>query len=80
MKSKILNGALILLLTLGLTSIGFAQGSQTGSISGTVADEEGNVLPGATVSLTGTGIMGILTYVTGEMGRFRFPSLSPAVA
>jgi hypothetical protein len=80
MKSKILNGALILLLTLGLTSIGFTQGRQTGSIAGTVADEEGNALPGATVSLTGTGIMGILTYVTGEMGRFRFPSLSPGEA
>ncbi len=77
MKNKITNMVLILLLSFGLVSISFAQGRQTGAISGTVSDEEGNLLPGATVTLTGTGIMGSLTYVTGERGRFRFPSLIP---
>jgi len=78
MKSKIINVVLILLLSFGLASISLAQvGRQTGTISGTVSDEEGNFLPGATVTLTGTGIMGSLTYVTGERGRFRFPSLIP---
>jgi hypothetical protein len=78
MKNKILNVAMILLLSLGLASTSFAQaGRQTGSISGTIADEEGNFLPGATVTLTGTGIMGSLTYLTSETGRFRFPSLIP---
>lgn len=77
MKNKILNVAMILLLSFGLASISFAQGRQTGSISGTVSDEEGNLLPRATVTLTGTGIMGSLTYLTAETGRFRFPSLIP---
>jgi hypothetical protein len=77
MKNKITNVVLILLLSFGLASISFAQGRQTGIISGTVSDEEGNSLPGATVTLTGTGIMGTMTYVTGERGRFRFPSLIP---
>ncbi len=78
MKNKILNVVLILLLSCGLVSTSFAQaGRQTGSISGTVSDDERNLLPGATVTLSGTGIMGTLTYVTSETGRFRFPSLIP---
>jgi len=77
MNKKIFKVFLILLLAFGLTSAVFAQGRQTGSISGTVLDEEGTPLPGATVTLTGTGIMGSLTYVTGERGKFRFPSLIP---
>jgi hypothetical protein len=77
MKNKIINIVLILLLSFGLASISYAQGRQTGVVSGTVTDEEGNFLPGANVILTGTGIMGSMTYVTGEQGRFRFPSLIP---
>ncbi|MBE0430039.1 MAG: TonB-dependent receptor [Thermoleophilia bacterium] len=77
MNKKIFKVSLTLLLAFGLTSAVFAQGRQTGSISGTVLDEEGTPLPGATVTLTGTGIMGSLTYVTGEHGKFRFPSLIP---
>jgi len=77
MSKKFFKLSLIMLLALGLTSITFAQGRQTGSISGKVVDEEGNPLPGATVILTGTGVMGSVTYVTGETGRFRFPSLIP---
>ncbi len=77
MKNKFTNVVLILLLFFGLTSIGLTQGRQTGAVSGTVSDEEGNPLPGANVTLTGTGIMGSMTYVTGEQGRFRFPSLIP---
>ena len=48
MKNKILNAAMILLLSLCVTTFSFAQaGRQAGSISGTVADEEGHPLPGA---------------------------------
>ena len=77
MKKKIFWVALILLLSMGLASNSFAQGRQTGSISGMILDEDGEPLPGATVTLIGTGIMGSLTYVTGETGIFRFPSLIP---
>jgi len=76
MNKKFFKLSLIMLLALGLTSITFAQ-RQTGSISGTVVDEEGNPLPGATITLTGTGVMGTKSYVTGETGRFRFPALLP---
>lgn len=77
MKNKVFLVALILLMSLVLASNSFAQGRQTGSISGVILDEDGEPLPGATVILTGTGIMGSLTYVTGETGNFRFPSLIP---
>jgi hypothetical protein len=77
MKKKIFNLSLILLLTCGLTSIGFAQGRQTGSIHGIVFDEEGTPLPGATITLSGPALMGTKTYLTGAEGRFRFVALLP---
>jgi len=77
MNKKIIKVSLILLLAFGLTSASFAQGRQTGSISGTVVDTEGNLLPGCTVTLSGPRLIGTKSYVTSEMGKFRFPSVSP---
>jgi len=68
---------LILFFVFSLVAISFAQGRQTGTLYGLVVDEEANPLPGATVTLTGTGLMGQRTYITTEGGRFRFPALSP---
>lgn len=76
MNTKLFKFSLILLLSLTLTSITLAQ-RQTGSIYGTVVDEEGNVLPGATVTLSGPSLLGTRTYVTSDTGKFRFPALSP---
>jgi hypothetical protein len=75
---KTIKFSFVLFLALALTSITFAQGRQTGSIHGMIVDEEGNPLPGATVTLSGPAVMGTKTYVSGETGRFRFPSLLPA--
>ena len=44
--------------------------SSTGNIYGTVTDESGAVLPGATVTLTGPS--GTRTTTSGENGEFRF--------
>ncbi|NOR12080.1 MAG: hypothetical protein GQ545_02390, partial [Candidatus Aminicenantes bacterium] len=77
MNAKIFKVSLIFLLALGMASISFAQGRQTGSIYGKVVDTEGNVLPGCTVTLTGPKLMGQLSYVTSDTGSFRFPSLLP---
>ena len=77
MKKKIFKVSLILLLAFGLTSASFAQGRQTGSISGTIVDTEGNLLPGCTVTLSGPKLIGKQSYVTSEMGTFRFPSVAP---
>jgi hypothetical protein len=50
---------------------------RTGNIEGVVKDTEGNLLPGATVTLL-HGTVGATTAVTSSTGVFRFPSLFPA--
>jgi hypothetical protein len=77
MSTKIFKASLILLFAFGMTSIVVAQGTQTGSIHGTVVDTEGNILPGCTVTLTGPKLLGQRSYITSDTGSFRFPALSP---
>ena len=79
MNKKIFKVSLILLLAFGLASASFAQGRQTGSIHGIVIDEEGNPLPGATITVSGPALMGTKSYVTGNEGKFRFVALLPGV-
>jgi outer membrane receptor protein involved in Fe transport len=54
----------------------FAQRT-TGAIVGTVRDDSGAVLPGATVSLKGPAIVGTQTATTNESGFYRFAALPP---
>jgi hypothetical protein len=52
----------------------------TGTIIGTVRDESGGVLPGATVTITSPALpSGPSTQVANEKGQFRFPNLAPGV-
>jgi hypothetical protein len=51
--------------------------TQTGNIVGVVEGSDGRPLPGVTVTLAGSGVMGTRTAVTEENGAFRFPSLIP---
>ncbi len=61
------------LLVAGTTAIA----QTTGNIRGTVTDETGAVLPGATITIFSDQIMGgSRTDVTNERGVYRFPSLS----
>jgi hypothetical protein len=48
---------------------------QTGSLFGTVSDDQGSVLPGVTVTLTTSSVPQV--QVTDAQGRFRFLSLGP---
>jgi hypothetical protein len=60
----------------------WAQGggaSQTGTISGRVADASGAVLPGVTVTATSPALIGSQTAVTNESGIYRFPALPSGV-
>ena len=52
----------------------FAQGL-TGQISGTVADSDGGVMPGATVSIKNAGTNAVRETQTGPDGTFVFPDL-----
>jgi hypothetical protein len=47
-----------------------------GSLSGTITDASGGVIPGATVSIMNTAIGTELTGVTDTQGHFSFPNVS----
>ncbi len=52
----------------------------TGTIIGTVRDESGGVLPGASVTITSPALpSGPSSQVSNEKGQFRFPNLAPGV-
>lgn len=50
---------------------------RTGNIFGRVVDQDGNPLPGVSVTLTGS-LTAPMTTITSAEGTFRFLSLSPA--
>ncbi len=77
MTRKSLKVLMAALLVIGLTSILCAQGALTGTLRGKVVDNEGNALPGVTVTVEGPALLGKVAYVTTEAGMFRFPSLPP---
>lgn len=55
-----------------------AQIGQTATLTGTIADQSGAVLPGVTVTVSGESIIGgARTVVTDENGTYRFPALPP---
>src|SRR6185295_18313103 len=66
--------AVIALLTLSVVVSGQ---TITGSISGTVADSSGGVIPGATVTLTGEKTGQGRASATDSEGRFTFAALQP---
>ena len=68
---------LLLAFSIALSGLALAQSRETGAIVGTVADEQGNSLPGVTVTLASPKLMGVRTQVTGANGAFRFPALPP---
>ena len=67
-------GALTLVLVLSAVPA-FGQGASTSTISGTVVDASGGVLPGATISAKHLGTGVITTGVTNTQGAFTLPSL-----
>ena len=69
-----LYGALVLLLALH-ASPAFAQGASTSTISGTVADPSGAVLPGATVVAKHLATGVVTNTVTNSQGAFTLASL-----
>ncbi len=68
------NGAMALLMLVMLPAIAAAQ-TTLGSVAGTVVDQSGAVLPGATVTLANTGTGQVTTTVSGDAGAFLFPQV-----
>jgi outer membrane receptor protein involved in Fe transport len=55
----------------------YAQSSTTGSIEGTVVDQNGAAVPGATVNVTSPNLISPQSATTDDSGRFRVLSLPP---
>jgi Carboxypeptidase regulatory-like domain len=77
--------ALIVALTLLLVSlVAFAEpsaqkGDNSRVLMGRVTDRQDAPLPNAVVYLTNTRTRAVKTYIVGQDGSYRFPSLSPNI-
>ena len=75
----------VLLVVLGLMGLTastpiFAQkGDNSRVLTGRVADKQESPLPNAVVYLTNTRTRAVKTYIVGQDGAYRFPSLSPNI-
>src|SRR5262245_60997868 len=69
--------ATVLLVCLFLAASGFAQVGINGTLSGTVADTTGALVPGVEVTAKNVGTGVALATITNETGTYRFPSLQP---
>jgi Carboxypeptidase regulatory-like domain len=63
-------------LLLATTALAWAQAG-TGSLTGTVKDSQGAVLPGATITITNTATGATRTTVSNESGAYHLPGLPP---
>jgi hypothetical protein len=69
----------ILTLVLSFSASGFAQGVQTGTIRGTIKDQQGLALPGATITATSPALQGARTEVTDANGAYLFRAVPPGI-
>jgi carboxypeptidase family protein len=68
--------ALAIVFAFGLAPAAAQTGQMFGELVGKVTDDQGGVLPGVTVTLTGRAAMGTPTAVTNERGIYRFPAVN----
>jgi len=67
---------MICIFVLGIFA--YSQIRESGNIQGNVTDKTGAPLPGVTISLTGTSLIGgARTFLTDPKGFYRFPSIPP---
>jgi hypothetical protein len=58
-------------------SIAFAQSATTGAIGGTIADQNGAILSGATVTVTNVATTAVRSVATSKAGDYRITELEP---
>jgi hypothetical protein len=68
--------ALAIMSALGLAPAAAQTGQTFGELVGKVTDDQGGVLPGVTVTLSGPNVMGTPTAVSGTNGIYRFPAVN----
>ena len=68
--------ALVLVSALGIAPAVAQTGQTFGEVVGKITDNQGGVLPGVTVTLTGPNVMGAPTAVSGTNGMYRFPAVN----
>ena len=66
----------LIFMVMGFFSYALPQ-AQTGSIRGAVYEEQKNLLPGVTITLTSPSLLGAQSFVTSNSGEFRFPACPP---
>lgn len=78
MRVRVLRlSAIVLVAVLAIPALALAQ-TETGTITGTVTDQSGGVLPGVTVTLSSVAIIGgTKTTITNELGAYKFIALPP---
>ena len=69
--------SLALALLASFAPFAAAQGVQTGTIRGTVVDQQGLAVPGVTVTVTSPALQGSRNAVTDTSGSFTMPALPP---
>ena len=78
MTRAILRGfaALAIVTAFGLAPAAAQTGQMFGELVGKVSDDQGGVLPGVTVTLSGPAVMGAPTAVSNAQGLYRFPAVN----
>ena len=74
--------ASLVLLVIGLTvtsTLAAEKGDNTRILTGKVMDRQDTALANAVVYLTNTRTRAVKTYIVGQDGSYRFPSLSPNI-
>src|SRR5258707_6665365 len=77
--SRLFRFLTVLVLTLGVAALAHAQGSFFSSLTGTVVDTSGGVIPGANVKIRNNGTGEEVNTISGTDGGFTAPSLQGGV-
>jgi hypothetical protein len=80
MKRALVVAVVLLVVGLASASLPFEQKSDNSRLlTGRVVDHQDGTLPNAVVYLTNTRTRAVKTYIVGQDGAYRFPSLSPNI-